>query len=197
MFQDWERRILSKPTPVHWAGFESNTFRLQQAGWDFSAEQDFASMRTRILMRHKAMHFYGSSGMVDTDFFQGQGSEGWRNIRFPIQWITGGGVQVMRVMDNFENFRPVDMQPQVQSRNEIKDIEDMGLFATASLARTNEIIVDPDSVADMLARINDLQDPERKEHFAKMAEEARRGGGDRSNYRPRQNFHAQIISLVA
>ena len=193
MFRDWECRLLSKPTPVTWAGFESNTLRLQQAGWEFSAEQCMASMRTRFLMRHQAMRFHGCSAYVDTDFFRGPGDQSWRQIQFPIQWMTGGDV---RVYDNFDLCQPVDMQPQMLQK--VTSMEDMALFAGASLARTNEIIVDPDSVADMLARISDLQDPARKEHFLQMTKEASREGRSMDGIiQPRQNFHAQIISLVA
>lgn len=195
MFQDWEKRILSKPYPVSWAGFESTTYKLQQAGWQFTAEQDLASMSTRFLMRHNGFKLFGASQLVATDYFIDQDdSNYWGRVNFPIQWMTSG-VKVTRVIDNFDQFRPVDMQPQYQAHEET-NIEDMNLFATP-LARTQEIIVDPNSVPKLMDRILELQDPARKAHFAKMVEEARRPGMMIDSIRPRQQFHAQILSLAA
>lgn len=197
MFSDWERQILSKPMPVHWAGFESTTLKLQQAGWEFSAEQDYASLQTRLLMRHQAFQMHACSGYVDTDFFIDQrNADYWRNIRFPIQWMTGGGVSVFKVVDNFDGMQPVDMHPQINSNHRVDAIEDLNLFA-APLVRTKEIIVAPDSVPELMDRILELQDPMRQKYFEDKVREMNRGVQRIDGPRPRQEFHAQVMSLVA
>ncbi len=196
MFPDWERRILSKPVPIHWAGFESNTYKLQQAGWEFSAEQDLAFGRGRIVMRHQDFHMHGCSNFVDIDFFGPQYGDQWNRMIFPVQWMTSGDVLVQRIMDDFSSFNPVDMQPQVLSHSEIENIEDMALFAGVPLARTKEIVVDPATVADMMQEILKMQSPARKEYYEEQVKLARGAGHRVDGIRPRQDFHAQIVSLA-
>jgi len=196
MFPDWERRILSKPIPVHWAGFESNTLKLQNAGWEFSAEQSMENLQSRILIRHQAYQMHGCSAFVATNFFGLQRGDEWDGIRFPIQWMTSGGVQVHRIQDNLSAFAAVDMQPQLQCQHEIKNIEDMALFAGVSLARTKEVIVDPATVPDLMAQILEMQTPARKEYYDEKVRLARQVGRRIDEVNPRQKFHAQILSLA-
>lgn len=196
MFPDWERRILSKPVPVHWAGFESTTYKLQQAGWEFSAEQDPAMARCRLMMRHKVFRMHGCSNFVDTDFYGPQYGSHWNSMHFSLQWMTSGDVMVHRIMDDFSNFKPVDMQPQILSNSEIENIEDMALFAGVSLVRTKEIVVDPTTVSDLMAQILKQQDPARKEYYEEQVKISFRSGQRIDGIRPRQNFHAQIVSLA-
>ncbi len=196
MFSDWERRILSKPVPIYWAGFESTTYKLQQAGWEFSAEQDMASMRCRIMLRHQAFRMHGCSNFVDTDFFAPQHGDHWDRLCFSIQWMTSGDVMVHRIADDFSTFKPVDMQPQILSHSEIENIEDMALFAGVPLTRTKEIVVDPATVADMMQEILKMQDPARKEYYEEQVKLAGRPGQRIDGIRPRQDFHAQIVSLA-
>jgi len=196
MFSDWERRILSKPMPVRWAGFESNTFRLQQAGWEFTAEQCFERMATRLMMRHKQFGMYGCTDTVDTDFFASQHSDHWQAVYFPVQWMTGGTCQVMRITDNFSAMQPVDMQPSFVDTEKWESIEECVMFG-APLVRTNEIIVDPDDVAAMMERILTLQKPGAQAHYEEKLREMQRPGQLVKDLRPQQNFHAQVISLVS
>ena len=198
MFQDWEQRILSKPMPVHWAGFESNTYRLQQAGWEFTADQSYERMGTRLMMRHQGFQMYGCTDHVDTDFFASRTSDKWRGIRFPIQWMTGGRVQVIHEVGGegiISAMQPVDMTPTLATA-QARDIEDLNLFG-APLVRTNEVIIDPNSVPEMMDRILELQKPGAQAHYEERLREMKRGGSRIDGLRPRQEFHAQVLSLVA
>lgn len=192
---NWEREFLSRPRPVYWAGWESNTHRLQQAGWQFAAEEDFTDFRTRIIMRHEPLRMHAISEFQETDFIRAR--EDMRYAREGMPFHVNYMASHFQVMLNggFDPgaFRPVDMQPQIVTAREIKDIEDLSLFA-APMARTNEVIVDPHSVPELMNRILELQEPGRQEYFRQKAAEMRR---DREKFQPRQQFHAQVLSLVA
>jgi hypothetical protein len=101
---------------------------------------------------------------------------------------------VVQMMDDLSNFRPIDAAPQM-TRIERKSIEDFGIFATP-LARTEEIIVEPETVSELLERIKSLQAPE----LAAIRERNRRRERDPgavAEPMQRQRFHAQIVSLAA
>jgi hypothetical protein len=73
----------------------------------------------------------------------------------------------------------------------IRRIEDLCHFA-APLVRTKEIIIPQESAPDLLDRILGLQQPAKTD---RIREEMRNPEG--LTVIPKQNFHAQIISLAA
>jgi hypothetical protein len=96
---------------------------------------------------------------------------------------------VIQTMESSFNFQAVDASPQFVS-DKRRSIEDFGIFATP-LARTEEIIVEPETVMGLLEKIKAMQAPE----LAAIREKNRR----RDQHQPmeRQQFHAQILSLAA
>jgi hypothetical protein len=52
-------RILSRSFPVEWAGWETTTQRLQQAGWQIAYQYDFGSDRYRFLFKHDKIDLMG------------------------------------------------------------------------------------------------------------------------------------------
>jgi hypothetical protein len=55
---------------LHWAGWETNTARLQQAGWQLSAEQDFYGNRMRIALRHEGMNLMAMTPSFDFHYME-------------------------------------------------------------------------------------------------------------------------------
>lgn len=194
-------RMMSQPHPVCWAGFQSDTRTLQQNGWEFAAHQDAAHYRFGLMMKHSALGIHACTNLVDyTTRTAGMLHPDARQA-FYIQWLTDRNLRVqdVRPPDWMWEAKPVDMQPQVV--RELVTLDDLNLFA-GCMARTNEIIVDPHSVPDMMDRILELQEPARQEYFRQQAAEMRRRNQDpgieaAAKSSPRQNFHAQIVSLVA
>ena len=72
---------------------------------------------------------------------------------------------------------------------------DMKIFAGAQMVRTKEVIVMPDSVPDLMAHILKLQDPGQAAIREKFRKDQLLGKLGLKDVRPRQNFHAQILSL--
>jgi hypothetical protein len=92
-------------------------------------------------------------------------------------------------MDNFANFRQVDAEPQFVNQ-EVKSIEDLKIFVTP-MTRTEELIVEPSTVAAMLEKIREMQLPEQE----RIRQRERLRTARVSEEPLRQQFHAQIISI--
>jgi hypothetical protein len=184
-------RILSRPLRLHWAGWETNTARLQQAGWQLSAEQDFYQDRMRIAMRHQGMNLMAMTPRFDFRF-----QEAALDYRYlesvPLQVVHAMGREVFVQEHGTVDwmFKDIDALPAI-SHNKITKLEDLAHFA-APLVRTNEIIIPEESVGSLMERILELQQPARTE---RLKEQMRSPEG--LAVVPQQKFHAQILSLAA
>lgn len=184
------RKLISYPFEIEWGGWTSTTARLQQSGWSIAAEEDFNSMFCRLALRHDVHRIYGLTNRVPAHFLRiDQHMLG--AIRFQVQYMASR-LQV-QIMDNLSHFRPIDACPQFIT--EMKDIEDFKFFA-APLARTEEIIVDPADVGRLLEMIREAQSPRQAEIRERMRKRDAREGLE-LDARPRQQFHAQILSFAA
>lgn len=185
-------RVLNPPLRVLWAGFEANTYALQQAGWELSAEQDFAFRRLRVAFRHRDWKLYAISDAVDWDFLLWATRNSLVELPPLVVRYFVNEIQVLRVPDRVDAFRPVDAQPQFVQQ-EVRSLEDCGVFATP-LVRTEEIIVEPRDVSALLEQIKKLQAPEQAAIRQRERLRAARDGLEREAW-PRQRFHAQVISI--
>jgi hypothetical protein len=87
---------------------------------------------------------------------------------------------------NFDKFVPIDAQPQVVPlTQQAHRLSAMDIFASP-LVRTEEIIVEPQSVAECLEHIRRLQAPE----LAEIRKRNREDGAVQQ-----RKFHAQILSI--
>lgn len=183
--------VVSVPHRVHWGGWETTTTRMQQSGWEISAEQDFHSDSIRLAFRHQGMQMYGFTAPSGVSFFRYSHRD--EPLHFNVVRMASR-IDVVQVTDNFTRFSPIDAYPQVMER-ERKSIEDFGIFAVP-LARTEEIIVEPQDVMKLLERIKEIQAPEQAAIRARnMLRERREGMIEQAI--PRQQFHAQILSIAA
>jgi hypothetical protein len=184
-------RILSRPLRLLWAGWETTTTRLQQAGWKLSAEQDFYGNRMRIALSHDGMSMYAMTPSFDFQYM-----EAARDYRYlesvPIPVVHAMGRQVFIHEHGRIDwmFKEIDAQPTFTA-TKISKIEDLAHFA-APLVRCNEVIIPEESVPELLDRILKLQQPARTD---RLREEMRSPEGLIAA--PQQKFHAQILSLVA
>ncbi len=187
-----DRHILSRPHPVVWAGFRSDTRTLQQAGWEFSASQQFETDSVGLVMRHGAMGIHAVTNAVPNMMYD---LHPQAPQQFHVNYLTDRGIQyrTFNAPDWLPDCQPVDMQPQMV---EVKSIEDMNLFA-GCMARTQELIVEPDDVAALMERILAMQKPGAQAHYEKVLRDSRAEGAVMRGAGPRQQFHAQVISLVA
>jgi hypothetical protein len=191
-----DRHIQSRPHEIHFAGWRSNTFALQQAGWEFTAQQHIEYDGIGLAFRHPQLGLRGVTNVLPSMFYEELRHDD-RGAIFNVAWMTDAQVRVREYqMPEFithGQMEPVDMRPQIV---EVKDFDDMVRFAGVTLVRTNEIIVDPDDVSAMMDRILELQQPERRERLMRIAKENRQPG-TRIQEVPKQHFHAQLVSIAA
>lgn len=188
-------RVLSRPATVWWAGFRSDTLRLQQEGWEIAAEEDVHYGRIRLMLRHREMKLYALTNETRYEY-QRMHDERDAPLEFHVV-MAAPNIQVRQLATDglaaFDNFRQIDAKPQLCTET-VKNIEDFKIFATP-LVRTEELIVEPETVAAMLEKIRTMQAPEQARIRAKnrLAESGLGRGYDEQ---PRQTFHAQIISIA-
>ncbi len=182
--------MLSRPVELRWAGWRSDTFTLQQHGWQISAEQDIMRMQMAMALRNERAGMSGVTARVDWDYMhRANGPAQYCMPALPVH-LMGRNVEMHSYGNGFPNFQPIDAQPQLLQIKRRK-LEDFAHFAPAH-TRTQQLIVPEESVDDLMARILEMQHGPRIERIrAEIAE------GQRVDFTPRQKFHAQIISLAA
>jgi len=184
-----DQRILSQPCRVVFAGWESTTTRLQQAGWQLSAEQDFNRFSIRIALKFEPARLFMIAEAQEMDFMR----YSVMREQPPVFQIRHAASDMhVQLMEDAFDFRPFDAVPQFTSI-ERKSIDDFGIFAPC-LTRTEEIIVEPKTVAALLDEIRKLQAPELAEIRKRNASRDRRNSTEPM---AQQRFHAQIVSLAA
>lgn len=182
-----DRRLLSAPHRVLFCGFESTTFALQQAGWLLSAEYSYgySGEQLRLALHNKAFGGYMLADPLGFDRFRHM--EFHERLTFVVRQVNAD-ILVYRGQD-FSGFEPIDARPQYVT-TERKSIKDFNIFAS-QLVRTEEIIIEPQSVMECLDLIRKMQAPE----LAAIRE--RNETRDFMEATNQTKFHAQILSLAA
>lgn len=183
-----DARVLSQPCRVIFAGWESTTSRLQQAGWQLSAEQDPGMGHLRLALKFEPARLYMLAQAQQWDFLRTRLDN--QPPVFHIRYAASD--MVVQLMESAFDFVPFDAKPQYTEAPR-RCIEDFGIFAPC-LARTEEIIVEPKTVESLLAEIKKLQVPELAQIRRRNAARDRRNSTEPMQ---QQRFHAQIVSIAA
>ena len=195
MAYDIGPRILSRPIRLEWAGWETDTYRLQRAGWKISAMQDIRGRRLQLAFAFgngyrkfeaitEAIPFQYEE-MADLHRMRGPHADRLDDIVLRVQQAVSDQVMIhMSGELGPAMWGPIDAEPRY-TQAKITRLEDFAHFA-GPLIRTNEIIVPEESVPELLERILKLQQPGR---IGRIKDELR------GEHRVEQHFHAQIISL--
>jgi hypothetical protein len=163
-----ERRILSAPYPVHWAGFRSTTTEMQQHGWQIAVEYEPFRRGYRLLFKHEQLRLYALT-MEETinecsnSFMHVDALPPFRVCH------AAASFEVLRMHDDdLSNFQAVDATP-VMVTSEIQRIEDLNVF-NVSLRKAEEIVIDQAdmSVIEHLEAIKSMQSEEQKEIRKRM-----------------------------
>ena len=155
-------RINSPIVKLFWAGWESNTLALQRAGWNLAVEEDMATFRVRIALRHPDLRLYGVSAAIDYYGLDSQrrlSMAGPQDLVIPIQHMASK--MEIHCMDNLSNFHAIDAEPSFIT-NAPRSIEDYKIFRSIRQAE-QQIIVPQHSVPELLEQILKMQDPKQKE----------------------------------
>lgn len=184
-------RLLSAPIEIYWGGWAATTTQLQQAGWEISAEQEIEYATLTLALRHRDFKVYALTERIPLDYFRHASSSIPPALRLRVRYMANNLQLNIVQSDGFEKFAPVDAYPQMVNR-QAKSIEDFKIFATP-LVRTEEIIVDPPRVEELLEQIKKMQAPGQ----AEVRERTRiRQARETGQPVERQKFHAQILSFA-
>lgn len=185
-----DRMVYSHPHRVHFAGWETTTYALQRAGWKLSAMQDPHMGRLQLAMRLESADLYMVSEVLGVNFMHFHHDYlRDRELDFVVRKVVGRDIVPVAGVD-FSRYQPIDAEPVYEMRRP-KSIKDFNIFAVP-LARTEQIIVEPQSVQECLDLIRKMQAPE----LAEIRERNRRRDAMQEPA-PQQVFHAQILSLAA
>lgn len=182
-----DHRILSRPVKVHWAGWETDTYRLQQNGWQLSAEPRVDRDVMRIGFRHEHLGMIGQTADIAYNYeaaFMDPLSDYMPERYAQVRHM---GRQILIHNHGPMDFRAIDAQPQMVS-TEVRSLEDLVAFAPAPLVRTNCLVLPEATVDDLLKEIIDRQAEAKTSYFQDIV--AKEG----SIMQPHR-FHAQIVSL--
>lgn len=182
---------------VYWAGWQSDTHRLQREGWQLSADQDIRMQAIRIAMKHEGLRCVAVSQMLEDFRYEGYARDYSASEMPPlvIQFFACRLEVVQMPRLECMNFSAIDAAPQFLSKRTIHSYEDLKWFA-APLVETKELIVDPAKIGDILAQIAQAQVPEQEAIRKRAALRANREGMELSAS-PRREFHAQVLSIAA
>lgn len=163
--RDLEYRILSRPMKLIWAGWETDTLKLQQAGWELSAQQDYAMDMLRIAMRHKHLNVVGMSNGID---YRQVVHAPLNTAPFYDAVNLGISYRIEQQCLNFspEAFNPIDATPRMTDRT-IHHLEELQIFKTVN-QDAKEIYLSEASMSDILNVALSKQDDRQAEIRQRM-----------------------------
>ena len=166
--QPSDTRLLSQPVRVYWAGWESDTFRLQEAGWQLAVEFEPYRQQYRLLLHNEQMKLTG----ITRSPVRFEGADAW-NARLPPFVITAmaSRFEVCTIHDDFTKFQQIDAKP-VMVDAKIRSVEDFNIF-NIPLKRGEEVFIESANmtVIEHLEAIKRLQADKQGEIRAKMLSE--------------------------
>lgn len=186
---------LSPVCDVHFAGFSSDTYRLQRNGWQIGTREDHIRGDITLLLNHKDYGIQAVAVSMERFYAPEWHSMHGRGVRPPefnvIKLASDMRIRVERMSTmmnthlNFDDFRLADMTPQTISVKEY-EIGKLPLFAEAKKPLAEQIIVPQRDISDLLAEIRSRQ-------VADIAEIR-----EREKRRELQTIqHASILALAA
>jgi hypothetical protein len=175
-------RLYSIPVPIVWAGFETDTYKLQQAGWSISAAQNIHNYTMQIAICHKQGGMRGLSMELPWEYMQ---EPDWHRAKFPVihMRMISEKVYIERIAgaaDGFDYFAPIDAVPRMMEF-ERKSLDDFVHFAPL---RAKGILLPEASVPELMDQILKLQQPMREREILR-------------DLKSTPIVHAQIMSLAA
>lgn len=186
-------RLLSRPVRVHWLGWETDTYRLQQAGWELSVEESFERNTMRLAINHPRARVQGISTRASWDYYGMSYREPFMDER-PEAVLEmrhmGREVLIEHSMGPSMDFHPIDAQPSFTT-NQMSRLEDLAHFQPALVRSSKLIVLSDASVDQLLERALELQEPAKQAYFTENVRKDRQGG----LILPEHDFRCSIVSL--
>lgn len=183
--------IRNVPIPVEMAGWRSDTYALQQHGWQISAEQRIDMRTIQIVLHHPETKAYLMSMVEELDYFRMDRAEMLARMSMRVNQLPSGFMfQHHNGHQPFLGMMPVDATPHIVEM-EKSSLEDLMVFRPLP---KEELIVAPDTVPGLMDKIIALQDPKIKELIAEQRKRETRGEQGQPH---KISNHCQIISIAS
>lgn len=164
---------LSMPVGVQWAGWTSDTWTLQNAGWRLTARQSPWDYGIQLAMHHPEHRVYGQTEFVTMDRHRLTDMEYFRGRNLLTRIATDFVIHTHNYRSADNVFSRIDARPTFEKH---ENMSQWKLFSEWE-PETEDMIVDPNSVPELMDRILELQVPAQKA------------------IRHKRRRHARIISL--
>lgn len=164
------QKIRSAPLPVHFAGFESDTLRLQNAGWQLSVEQDrdiyTGCYAIHLVGKHEgaATFMYCNPVRLDPgELFHSYREHGYpKHIEFHVAHVAPNFNMRIMTMESTASFRPIDARPEMIESKDVS-LEDLAIFKPVNVSEDFEIYLNKKDESEILDLLLQKQDPKQKE----------------------------------
>ncbi len=154
-------RMLNKPVKLHWAGWETDTYRLGAEGWQISVEQDVLSNTMRIAINHPKAQIQGITQIED--FLFREMMDGFANPIIPTLLrfeVMGRQIYVNQMRSPDVSFAPVDFRP-TMVENVIHSLDDFCNFAKLEIPK-HEIFLHEANINQILEMALVRQEPDQE-----------------------------------
>ena len=181
----------SPPTPVWFEGFEATTTQLQRSGWELSCDEDICYGDFQVAIFHRRIGVVGLSERI-------RRGQLIRAMDKHMDHAAFEPIQIRRVTQSHQliycgpimapeknPWHAIDAEPMFMQEGPVRP-EDLFLFRPANAPAPQEIITDPETVAELMEKIIALQKPD----MAAIRERNRRRDSLTT-----QVTHAKIISF--
>lgn len=172
--------LQSPACDVFFQGFSSTLHRLQNCGWVVAVSEDPYRNRLHIMLNHKAAQVTMEGSCERPDAFRDRYESG-RQQPMEVHIHKCSPKFISMAECSLDSYSIVDARPRFISMG---DTDSDRLFASA-VPKVEEILIEPQSVAECLELIRKMQVPEMVE--VRKRNEARNAA---------QRFHAQIVSTA-
>jgi len=154
-------RIHNKPVKLYWAGWETDTFKLGNEGWQISAEQDGYNQQIRIAINHPKAGVQGISRFGHYPFQEMMSNYNYvPEIPTMLRFDQLSREIFINTVERDIGFHPVDYRPRyVESR--ITSLNDYANFASIETAK-NEIYLHEANINQILEMALNKQQPEQE-----------------------------------
>lgn len=176
---DRDRRILSRPVNIRWAGWETDTVKLQRNGWRLAVEFDPCDQRYRLLMNHEQLQLTAITDQRRIDYALSEMHNTFRRDMFPIFEVrhVAPTFEILRIQETGEpwNFNQINAEP-LMTDAVVERLEDLNIFRLA-LDKAEEVVIDKAdmTVIEHLQAIKALQSEKQHELREKARRERDRG----------------------
>lgn len=155
----------SPPIPVRFEGFEATTTQLQRSGWELSSDEDYTYGDFQVAIFHRRLGVVGLSDRVRRTTLM-------TAMNQRLSWEEIEPIYVRRITRSHEllycgpalvpdktYWHAIDAEPMFLERRPVRP-EDLFMFRPADAPAPQEIIADPETVADLMEKIVRLQKPD-------------------------------------